>query len=109
MGETDNGSRFPELRTRKFDLRVAPVAHVLLVLLTIHALRLTFHERHSTRKSSESVITVEVLMDNAGYLRYWRTHKIPGETSYFPTDVEMKLTHSLGASPTSLFFACSAL
>ena len=32
-------SRFSELRTRNFEPRIAPVAHVLLVSLTIHEQR----------------------------------------------------------------------
>jgi hypothetical protein len=35
--ETGKSSRFSELRTQNFELRVTPVAHGLLVSLTFHA------------------------------------------------------------------------
>jgi hypothetical protein len=51
-GKTDDGSRFSELR-------VAPVAHVLPVTLTLH-------ERRFTRKNNGSTIAAEAFMNTVG-------------------------------------------
>ena len=51
-GKTDDGSRFSELR-------VAPVAHVLPVALTLH-------ERRFTRKNNGSAIAAEAFVNEEG-------------------------------------------
>ena len=54
-------SRFLELRTQNYELRIAPVTHVLLVSLTIH-------ERRFTRKRGGSAIAAEMPMNNRCWL-----------------------------------------